>query len=453
MDAIPVKQRTLLRRLGSFDAALIVMGGIIGSGIFRNPSVVAARVHTPGLIMLVWSLGGAVAILGAFVFAELAARRPADGGLYAYMRDAYHPVIAFMYGWTLLIVSQSGGMAASAVTFAGYFTPLTGLHVEPKLLAVIVLSVLTIVNCLGVRESTNFQNAFMILKIGAIGALIGFGLFAHPQAQAALPVMGFSTTFALFSAMGVAMIPVLFAYSGWQTSTFMTGELKNPAKSLPRGMLYGVGGVVVLYLLVNFVCVHVLGAHALMNSDTPASDVMRVAMGPMGERIIALAVALSTLGFLSNQILVSPRVYHAMATDGLFFKQIGWVHPVTRVPMIAIGLQGLFAIVITLSGSYSQILNYVTSVDYVFFGLAAIALFIFRRRDRSSGIDGAVGFKVPGHPITTAIFLIVAWSVVVDTFVKYPSNSVWGLGILFVAVPIYFIWLRRSRASPTDKIA
>ncbi|HEY8314923.1 MAG TPA: amino acid permease [Candidatus Baltobacteraceae bacterium] len=447
MDGTQPKRRMLLRRLGAFDAALIVMGGIIGSGIFRNPSVVAQRVHTPGLIMLVWSIGGIVALLGAFVFAELAARRPADGGLYAYMRDAYHPVVAFMYGWTLLIVSQSGGMAASAVTFAGYFEPLTGVHVDSKVLTIVVLATLTVVNCLGVRSGSNVQNAFMVLKIGAIATLIGFGIFAHPAPGAALPVQSFSTSFSLLSAMGVAMIPVLFAYSGWQTSSFVTGELKNPAKTLPLGMLYGVIGVVVLYILVNFVCLHVLGARGLMATDTPASDVMRFALGPAGERLIALAVALSTLGFLSNQILVSPRVYHAMAQDGLFFKQIGWVHPVTHVPVVAIALQGAFAIVIALSGKYDQILNYVTSVDYVFFGLSAIALFVFRRRDAIAGTDGAVGFKVPGHPYTTAIFLIVAWGVVLDTFLKYPTNSAWGLGILVIAIPIYFIWLRRKPAA------
>jgi APA family basic amino acid/polyamine antiporter len=451
MNLTPSKKPSLLRRLGTFDAALIVMGGIIGSGIFRNPSVVAQRVHAPGLIMLVWVIGGVVALLGAFVFAELAARRPADGGLYAYMRDAYHPVVAFMYGWTLLIVSQSGGMAAAAVTFAGYFAPLTGLHVDAKVLTIVVLGVLTIVNCLGVRSGSNVQNAFMILKIGAIAALIGFGLFAHPAASASMPAIEPSTGFNLLTAMGVAMIPVLFAYSGWQTSSFMTGELKDPAKALPLGMLYGVGGVVVLYLFVNFVCLHVLGPQGLMNTDTPASDVMRIALGPVGQRIIALAVALSTLGFLSNQILVSPRVYHAMAEDGLFFRQIGWVHPVTRVPVIAIALQGAFAIVIALSGKYDQILNYVTSVDYVFFGLSALALFIFRKRDAADGSDSAVGFKVPGHPITTALFLVVAWSVVLDTFAKYPTNSAWGLGILLIAVPIYFLWLNK-RPVPVDNL-
>ncbi|MDQ6823578.1 MAG: amino acid permease [Candidatus Eremiobacteraeota bacterium] len=432
----------LARRLGPFDAALIVMGGIIGSGIFRNPSVVAARVHTPGLIMLVWCIGGAIALLGAFLFAELAARRPVDGGLYAYMRDAFHPVVAFAYGWTLLLVSQSGGMAAAAVTFGGYFEPLTGLHVDARLLAVIVLTILTVVNCLGVRQGGNLQNVFMLLKIAAIAALIAVGLFAHPSAAAAHAVPGFATTTDLFSAMGLAMIPVLFAYSGWQTSSFMTGELKNPARSLPLGMLWGVLAVVILYVLVNLVSVRVLGANGLMHTDAPASEVMRIALGPIGARLIALAVALSTLGFLSNQMLTSPRVYHAMAQDGSFFKQVAWVHPKTRVPVVAIALQGVVALVITLSGRYDQVLNYVTSIDYVFFGMAALALFAFRRRDVRAGTDAQVRFRMPGHPWSTALFGVVAWSVVVDTWIKSPRDSLVGLAILLAAVPIFYLWRR-----------
>lgn len=435
----------MARRLGPFDAGLIVMGGIIGSGIFRNPSVVAQRVHTPWLIMLVWCVGGAIALLGAFLFAELAARRPTDGGMYAYMRDAFHPVVAFMYGWTLLLVSQSGGMAAAAVTFGGYFEPLTGLHVDARLLAVIILIILTVVNCLGVREGSNLQNAFMIVKIAAIAALIAVGLFAHPSAGATHAVPGFSTTVGLFSAMGVAMIPVLFSYSGWQTSSFMTAELKNPAKTLPIGMLWGVGAAIVLYVLVNFISIRVLGATGLMHTDAPAAAVMRIALGPVGARLIALAVALSTLGFLSNQMLTSPRVYHAMAQDGSFFKAVAWVHPKTRVPMVAIALQGIVALVITLSGRYDQILNYVTSIDYIFFGLAAIALFAFRRRDARDGADSHVGYRMPGHPWSTVLFGVVAWSVVVDTWVKYPSDSLIGLGILLAAIPIYFLWRRKKR--------
>ncbi len=432
----------LARRLGVFDAGLIVMGGIIGSGIFRNPSVVAQSVHAGWAIMSVWVAGGVVALLGAFLFAELAARRPSDGGLYAYMREAFHPAIAFMYGWTLLLVSQSGGMAAAALTFAGYFEPLTGLNVSPQLLAFAVLAVFTLVNCLGVRQGSNVQNFFMVLKIAAIAGLIAVGLFAHPAAStAAAPSIGSSLS--LFGAMAVSMIAVLFAYSGWQTSSFMTAELKKPARTLPLGMMWGVGGVIVLYVLVNVVCLRVLGPAGLTRTDAPASEVLRAFMGARGAQIIAALIALSTLGFLSNQILTSPRVYHAMAQDGLFFRQIAWLHPATRVPVIAIALQGAFAIAITFLKGYAQILNYVIGIDYVFFALAAIALFIFRARDRRAGRK-APQFCTPLHPFTTAFFFLITVGVVLTTYISSPQGAAWSLGALLSAIPIYYVFLAKG---------
>ena len=419
----------LARRLGVFDAGLIVMGGIIGTGIFRNPSVVAKSVHEGWAVMAVWIAGGVVALLGAFVFAELAARRPSDGGLYAYMREAYHPVVAFMYGWTLLVASQSGGMAAAALTFAGYFQPLTGLHVNASLLAFAVLALFTIVNCLGVRQGSNVQNLFMVLKIAAIAGLIAVGIFAHPAASAAATAPSVGTSLNLLGAMAVSMIAVLFAYSGWQTSSFMTAELKEPERTLPLGMLWGVGGVIALYLLVNIVCLRVLGPAGLMHTDAPASEVLRAFMGDRGAQLIAAIISLSTLGFLSNQILTSPRVYHAMAQDGLFFPQIAWLHPVTRVPVIAIALQGAVAIAITLLKGYDQILNYVIGIDYVFFALSAVALFVFRARDRRTGL-AAPRFCVPLHPVTTALFLLITVAVVLTTYVSSPQGAAWSLGAL-----------------------
>jgi APA family basic amino acid/polyamine antiporter len=421
------------------------MGGIIGSGIFRNPSVVAKFAPDAVVIMAIWAIGGLIALLGGAIFAELAARRPHDGGLYAYMRDAFHPVVAFMYGWTLLLVSQSGGAAASAVTFGGYFHGLNpAWHPNEQVVAVATLAFLTIVNCLGVRAGSNVQNFFMILKIGAILALIAVGIFAR-GGTAAVPTQGFSGNFDMLTAMGVAMIPVLFAYSGWQTSSFMTGELKEPQRTLPLGMIFGVGAVIVLYMLVNFVCVHALGASGLMHTATPASDVLQIVMGPRGAQLIAAAVMLSTFGFMSNQILTSPRVYHAMAQDGVFFKGVAWVHPRSRVPVIAIALQGVFAIVIALSGKYDQIQNYVTSVDYLFFALSALALFVFRARDARSGTPEP-GFRVPGHPVSTAVFFLVAAAVVLDTYVKYPHDSLIGLAILLVGIPVYYVFLARRTA-------
>lgn len=434
----------LLRRLGTRDAALIVMGGIIGSGIFMNPSVVARYVHTGPLVMLAWAAGGVIALLGAGLFAELAARRPTDGGLYAYMRDAYHPAVAFCYGWTLLLVSQSGGTAAAAVTFAAYFVPLTGLHVDSHILAVAVLALFTVVNCLGVRQGANTQNAFMIGKIVLIVALVVVGLFA-PHATNVTPAQPLPSTNDLLLAFGLALVPVLFAYSGWQTSSFMSAELRDPHKTLPRGMWLGVGGVVVLYLAVNAVCVWALGANALAATHTPASDIARLAFGPVGERIMAAVIAISTLGFISNQILTSPRVYFQMAAEGVFFKALAKIDPRTHVPMIAIAVQGIVAIVIALSGQYDAILNFVTSVDYVFFGLSALALFIFRKRDAEANVP-APSTRMPGHPYTTGLFLVVAWAIVLDVVLKAPIDAAVGLGILLTGVPVYWLFAQSRRA-------
>ncbi len=426
------------------------MGGIVGSGIFRNPSVVAKIVWIPSAILGVWIAGGAVSILGAFVIAELAARRPHDGGFYAYLRDAFHPLVAFMYGWTLLLISQSGGMAAAALTFAGYYPVLTGQNVRQPLLAFVVLAVFTIINCLGVRQGGNLQNAFMVLKIAAIALLIGFGLFAHPLPAAAVQTPSTATTMGLFALMAVAMVQVMFAYSGWQTASFMSGELRDPPHSLPRGLLWGVGGVIVLYLLVNVVCLRVLGSNGLMHTDAPASEVARAFIGTRGAQLMAAIISLSTLGFLSNQILTSPRVYHAMAADGLFFKAIAWVHPRSRVPVVAIALQGLIAIVITFWKGYAGIINYVIGVDFLFFALAAVAVFVFRARDRGK----IVPFSVPFHPYTTGLFLVIAFGIALTSYAASWQGAAVTFVLFAAAVPVYYLFVRAKRlVPPTGKTA
>lgn len=433
------------------DAALIVMGGIIGSGIFRNPSVVAKLAPNAAIIMLIWAIGGAIALLGGGIFAELAARRPNDGGLYAYMRDAFHPALAFMYGWTLLLVSQSGGMAAAAVTFSGYLAPWIGLqvpvHEMERALAVVAIAIFTLVNALGVRQGATTQNLFMILKIAAIVGFVAVGFFAPHAPAIAGSTLGFAGGSAV-AAMGLAMVPVLFAYSGWQTSSFMSAELKEPQTTLPRGLIFGVLAVVALYLAVNAVSLRALGVHNLAATNAPASAIAQLAFGPAGAWIMTVVVALSTLGFLSNQILTSPRVYFQMAADGTFFKQLAWVHARTHVPVLAIVLQGAVAVIIALSGAYDQILNYVTSVDYVFFGFSALALIVFRNRDARDPAAPRPFFVIPGHPWTTLLFLIAAWGIVGDVLIKSPVDTSIGLGILLTGLPVYaiFEWRRRRAA-------
>jgi basic amino acid/polyamine antiporter, APA family len=420
---------------------MLVMGGTVGAGIFINPYVVAQRVHTPWLVLGAWMAGGLIALTGAFIWAELADRMPQVGGQYAYLRDVYHPLAAFLYGWVLLLVVQTGGMAAVTVTFARYFLELTGIHVGDWQIAVLTLLVLTVVNCFGVRAGGTVQSALMVIKIFAIALLVFAGGFLVRGPRVTWhPIIDQPISSGLFSAFGAAMVPVLFAYGGWQTACFVAGELKQPRRDLPRALVLGVIGVAALYISVNFICVRALGVSGLAQTHTPASAVMRLALGQKGATLIGLGIAVSTLGFLSQSVLTAPRVYFAMAEDGVFFRQLAWVHPKTRVPVVAITLQSIWTVVILLSGRYEQILNYVTAMDYTFFTLTASCLFLLRKR------GPAPGFSMPGHPWTTAFFCVACASVVLNTFYRYPGNTLIGLAILATGVPVYYIWKRTSRA-------
>jgi APA family basic amino acid/polyamine antiporter len=431
----------LARRLGLFDATMIVMGGIIGSGIFVNPHVVARQVHSPALIVGAWLAGGAIALAGAFVYAELAARRPQVGGQYAYLRDAYHPAVAFVYGWALLLVIQTGGMAAVAVTCARYVREAANVPLPEPALAAAALALLVVVNCLGVRAGSSVQNGLMVLKILAVAALVATGLFlAGPPPAAAAPPAPLPAGGTLL-AFGAAMTPVMFAYGGWQTASFVAAEMRDPRRDLARGLLIGVTGVIVLYVAVNVACVLALGAAGLAASPAPASSVMRLAFGELGATLIAAGIAFATLGVLSQGMLTAPRVYFAMAADGLFFRRVAHVDPRTRAPVVAIVLQGVLALAIALSGTYEQILNYVFSVDFIFFGLTAGTLFVFRRRAIGDADDG--GARVPGHPFTTAFFAAACALIVIATVSRSPLNSAVGIAIMLAGVPVYLLWRRR----------
>ncbi|HEU4988235.1 MAG TPA: amino acid permease [Gemmatimonadaceae bacterium] len=448
----PAGTADLARRLGVFDATMIVMGGIIGAGIFINPYVVARQVHSPALILGAWIAGGVIALAGAFVYSELAQLRPQVGGQYAYLRDAFHPMVAFLYGWGLLLVTQTGGMAAVAVTFAMYFRELTGAGISPATLAVLSLAALTVVNCLGVRSGSNVQSALMVTKIAAVLALVTIGWLATGATAAPATVAPAAGGKSVPVAFAAAMVPVLFAYGGWQTSSFVSGELKNPTRDLPRGLLIGVSGVILLYLAVNVVCLHALGPDGLAATTTPASAVMQRALGSAGARLIAAGIAVSTIGFLSQGMLTAPRVYYAMARDGVFFRAVGWLDPRSRVPTVAIILQGVWAAVIALSGRYDQILNYVVSMDAVFFGLTGASLLVLRRRATRAGAAaagagmGEVTMRMPGHPWTTLAFVVAFWSLALSTILQFPRDSGVGLLIMLAGVPVYWFWARRGRA-------
>jgi len=443
-------QPKLAGRIGLFDATMIVMGGIVGAGIFINPYVVAQRVHSPVLMLSVWVAGGMIAILGAFIYAELGDRLPEVGGQYVYLSKALHPSVGFLYGWVLLLVVQTGGMAAVTVTFAAYFLELTGLPISEHWIVVLTLGLLTVVNCLGVQAGSRIQSVLMELKIAAIACLVGAGLFLVKQPHALLhPVLDRPVSLGLAAAVGAAMVPVLFSFGGWQTTNFIASEIRDPRKNLGRALVMGVLGVIALYLLVNVVCLRVLGAEALGTTSVPASAVMRMVSGARGARLIALGIAVSTVGFLSQGILTAPRVYFAMAEDGLFFRSVAYISQRTGAPVVAIVLQSVWAVGVAFTGRYEQILNFMIPIDFFFIGLSAVCLFVFRRRD-ATGTGRALaepGFRVPGHPYTTIVFIVACWTVVGNTIYTYPANSLIGVGILLLGLPVYFLWDRKRRAA------
>ncbi len=442
------EQPSLARRLGVFDATMIVMGGIIGAGIFVNPSVVAKQVHTPGLILGAWLIGGAIALIGAFVYAELAARLPGVGGQYVYLREAYHPIVAFLYGWTLLLVVQTGGMAGAAIIFGRYFRELTGLGIPEQAIAALALGLLTAINCFGIRAGSNVQSGLMLTKLGPIIMLVGFGWIAvAPAATTDLTTIPVSSGGG-WQGLAAAMVPVLFAYGGWQTASFVSGEMRDPRRDLPRGLFIGVAGVIVAYVLVTYVCLRALGPAGLASTATPASEVMRQALGSRGAKLIACGIAVSTIGFLSQSILTAPRVYFAMARDGLFFRAVARVSHRSRVPVIAIVLQGIWAVIVALTGKYDQILNYVVTIDVLFFGLTGAALFVFRAKSDAAREAERSFVRVPGHPFTTALFVLACWGLAISTLWRFPQNAGVGVAILALGVLIYPLWaVPRAKAA------
>jgi APA family basic amino acid/polyamine antiporter len=430
---------------------MLVIGGIIGSGIFLNPAIVAQRVHTPALTLGVWVLGGLVALLGAFVYGELGRRFPRAGGSYVYLRDAFGPLPAFLNAWGLLLIIATGAIAAVAMAFASYTLALTGWPDGARLpLAVGAIVLLSGVNYLGVRLGALTQNVFTLLKLGALAALIAAGLLsggAGDSAAAAAAAPGPSAPDALVLAVGAALVPVLFSYGGWQQTNMVAEELVDPERTLPRALLLGVLGVVAVYLLANVTYLRTLGAGGLAASGAPAADALGALLGPAGRTFITAGIAASTFGFLNLVILVSPRVYQAMAADGLFFPQLARIHPRHRTPSTAILFQAAWAVLLTFTGTYGELLDYVVFADWLFFGATAATLFVYRARERAltpAGRAPPAGYRAWGYPLTPLLFIAAALYVVAGSVASNPLNALKGTLLLGAGVPVYLYWRRRA---------
>ncbi len=430
---------------------MAVIGGIIGGGIYRTPAAVAERVGSPRLALAAWVVGGVIALVGAFCFGELGRRRPSAGGGYVYLRETWGPLPAFLYGWALLLVIATGAIAAVAVTFANYALALAGL--SPGLtvpVAIGAIALLSGINYVGVKPAAVTQNVFTILKLAALAALIVAGLvLAVPSTvlhQPPPPSTDPGGVVGVVVALGAALVPILFTYGGWQQTNFIAEEIIEPERNLPRALVLGVAGVVVVYLLANIAYLRVLGLAGLAHSTAPAADVLRALLGPAGGTLIAAGIAASTFGFLNLVILVTPRVLQAMAADGVFLPRLAVLHPRYRTPALAILVQAGWATVLTLSGTFAQLVDYVAFGDWIFFGLTVAGLFIYRARDRIAGAGPVAGgaFRVPGYPWTPGLFVLAALYVVASSILANPRNALIGAGLLALGVPVYFLSARYS---------
>jgi APA family basic amino acid/polyamine antiporter len=438
------------RALGPFDATMVVIGGIIGSGIFINPYIVAQRLDSPALVLGAWIAGGAIALAGAYSYAELGALFPRAGGQYVYLRDAYHPVAGFLYGWALLALIESGAIAAVAITFASYALRLVGRpDMAPVPLAIGAVVLLSIINFFGVKPGSRVLNVFVVLKVAALALLIVAGALgpAAPgwwTAARDIPDSGLTTA----TAFGAALIPILFAYGGWQNANYVAEEIDNPRRNLPLSLLIGTVAVVIIYVLVNAVYLRALGLEGLAATRTPASNAAAGLFGDWGEVFVTAAIAISTFGFLDLAILAPTRVYYAMAADGVFLPGLARLHPVYRTPWLAIVIQSTWSCILAATGSYERLLNYVVFADWIFFGLTVATVMIFRRT-HPLATRPPDSYRAPGYPVVQVLFVIVSAAVVLSVVGNDPASASRGALLLALGVPVYLWFSGRSRKKDT----
>jgi APA family basic amino acid/polyamine antiporter len=438
------------RELGPFDATMIVIGGIIGSGIFINPYIVARQLDSPALVLGAWTMGGAVAIAGALAYAELAKLLPRAGGQYVYLRDAWHPVVGFLYGWALLLMIETGAIAAVAIAFSQYTLRLAGAgQLSPQPLAVASIVVLSVINYFGVKPGSRVTNFFVVLKVAALAVLILFAWF-QPSLPGWLSSVRVDDSPSTAMTFGAALIPILFAYGGWQVSTYLAEEMRDPVRHLPRALILGTLSVVAIYLLVNVAYLRTLGLDGLAATTTPAAETAGRWFGTAGERFVATAIAISTFGFLCLSVLAPTRVYYAMAADGAFLPALARLHPKYGVPGAAIILQAVWSIALALTGKYEELLAWVVFADWIFFGLTVAGLFILRKRLPPTG-----GYKTPGYPWVPLFFISVAMVVVYSAIRESPDRSLKGVGLLLAGIPVYYLfkwWTSRRPPNQADGI-
>ncbi len=436
----------LARELGLFDTINIVIGVIIGSGIFLVPTEIARAVHTPGWMLAVWVIGGALTLLGALSLAELGAAMPEAGGLYTFITRAFGRLPGFLCGWMLFTVGTSGSIATLGAAFPIYlggFVPLT--PTTGKIASIAAIAALTWVNAIGVKNGARVGNVLTVLKVGGLIAMV-LAIFLLPAPPASIPsadAPALPTGPVPLTAIGVALVAVLWAYEGWHDLTFAAGEIHDPQKNFPRGLLGGVGIVIVLYLAANLAYLHVMTTAEIASTERVALTAMTRSTGPWGGKLLTAAILCSILGAMNALILAGPRAYYQMAKDGLIVERMSRVHPRWRTPVEAIVFQGLWASFLVLFiGGFSQLFTYVIFGAWIFYGLAVISVIPLRRKEP----DLPRPFRVPGYPFVPLLFAAIALAIVVNTFVATPRESGIGLAFIALGVPLYYLQRTLSRS-------
>jgi APA family basic amino acid/polyamine antiporter len=420
------------------DLVLLIVGTVIGSGIFLVPATVLKSVgNSLPLAFLVWIIGGVLSLLGALTYGELTSMKPEAGGLYIYIRDCFGPLMGFLFGWTFFFVISTGAVATLTVAFSTYFQEFVPLTKWPtKLLSIMVIAVIAIVNVRGTRHSANLQNlttAIKILALAAMGtALLWFGKAPHPftVSPSSLP-----TKAALLSGIGLAMVSVLWAFEGWQYCTFSAGETLNPQRNFPLAFLAATLALIGIYLYANLGYVAALGSQGVANADRVAATALAT-ISPTAAKLVTVAILVSMFSAANAVTLTAPRVYYAMAKDGLFFQRLAQVHPRFGTPAFAVVAGAVWAALLAASGTFQQLLTYVVFVSWAFYALAAACVFVYRKRQP----DTPRPYRVPGYPWTPLLFILVVAAFVGNTIVSQPIYAVVGSGIVAAGIPAYLIW-------------
>jgi amino acid transporter len=437
----PSTHSELTRALGLTDCVLLVVGAIIGSGIFLTPSRVAGLTQSVYAVLFVWLLGGVLTFCGALTYAELGAAYPHAGGIYVFLREAYGRLPAFLYGWCVFFVIIPGSIATLASAFAIYLAYL--LHISgfaATAVSILLIAVLTLANCLGVRTGARVQNILSVIKIGSlIVIVVVLFLSAQGSAQNLHYAQGRPIP---WSSLGIAMIAVLWTYEGWDMLTFAAGEVRDPRRNVTLGLLVGTLVVMILYVTVNLAYLYILPFPSIAASTRIASDALEHAIGAGGGTLVALAILISITGAINSNVLGGPRVYYAMAREGLFFRQVAHVSPKYHVPTVSIILNGAWAAFLTAVGSFERLFSYVIFVAWIFYALGAIAVIVLRRTQP----DIPRPYKAWGYPWVPVIFCAIGGLIVLNTVVNDFKNSFWGLLVVLTGVPAYLFWTRRNRA-------